>query len=160
LKYTKDKGLILHPTKVMHTFTTDVYVDSDFADGWGYEEPNDPVCVKGWTGFLIELMGCPIQWISKLQTNIPTSTMEAECTSLSVALRAVIPLLDVIKYVITSFNVTKSSLLTFKTTVHADNQCALRLADMEPGRQTPRSKFYAIKFHWFRSWLKPKNIEF
>jgi hypothetical protein len=30
---------------------------------------------------------------------------------------------------------------------------------MEPGRQTPRSKFYAIKYHWFRSWLKPNSIE-
>ena len=24
---------------------------------------------------------------------------------------------------------------------------------------TPRSKFYAIKMHWFRSWLKPNKIE-
>jgi hypothetical protein len=30
---------------------------------------------------------------------------------------------------------------------------------MEPGRTTPRSKFYAIKYHWFRSWLKPKVNE-
>jgi hypothetical protein len=30
---------------------------------------------------------------------------------------------------------------------------------MEPGRQTPRSKFKAIKYHWFRSWLKQKQIE-
>jgi hypothetical protein len=36
---------------------------------------------------------------------------------------------------------------------------ALTLANLEPGRTTPRSKFYAIKFHWFRSWLKPKEIE-
>lgn len=36
---------------------------------------------------------------------------------------------------------------------------ALRLAGMEPGRNTPRSKFYAIKMHWFRSWLKPRVVE-
>ena len=46
-----------------------------------------------------------------------------------------------------------------KSTVHEDNMGALRLAQLEPGRNTPRSKFYAIKFHWFRSWLKPKSIE-
>jgi hypothetical protein len=159
LKHTKDKGILLHPTTLGNIFTTDVYVDSDFAGGWGYEDPNDPVCVKSRTGFVIEVMSCPIQWVSKLQTNIATSTMEAEYTALSIALRAAIPLLDVIKYVIKSFQVTSSSLLTFKTTVHEDNQGALRLANMEPGRQTPRSKFYAIKFHWFRSWLKPKHIE-
>jgi hypothetical protein len=44
-----------------------------------------------------------------MQTNIATSTMEAEYTALSIALRAAIPLLDVIKYVVRSFNVTASS---------------------------------------------------
>jgi hypothetical protein len=155
LKGTMDKGLLLLPTTLGSTFSTDVYVDADFAGGWGYEDPNDPVSVKSRTGFLVEIMGYPIQWTSKLQTNIATSTMEAEHTALSIALRAAIPLLDVIKYVVQSFNVTTSSLLTFKTTVHEDNQGALRLANMEPGR----SKFYAIKYHWFRSWLKPKQIE-
>jgi hypothetical protein len=161
LKQTADKGLILKPSKVSSTdvFKTDIYVDADFAGGWGYEDPNDPVCVKSRTGFVFEVMGCPIQWMSKLQTNIATSTMEAEYTALSIALRAAIPLLDVIKYVISSFGPTKNTLLTFKTTVHEDNQGALKLANLEPGRTTPRSKFYAIKFHWFRSWLKPKEIE-
>ena len=36
---------------------------------------------------------------------------------------------------------------------------ALRLAQLEPGQNTPRSKFYALKLHWFWSWLKPKLIE-
>ena len=35
---------------------------------------------------------------------------------------------------------------------------ALTLANMEPGRVTPRSKFYAIKYHWFHSYLKPNKI--
>ena len=43
--------------------------------------------------------------------------------------------------------------------MHEDNQGALALAKLEPGRNTPRSKFYALKYHWFRSWLKPKSIE-
>ena len=45
-----------------------------------------------------------------------------------------------------------------KTTVHKDNQGCLKLAQLEPGRMTPRSKFYAIKYHWFRSHLKPEAI--
>jgi hypothetical protein len=159
LKGTTSRGLIFCPKPFLGTFATDIFVDADFAGGWGYENPNDPICVKSRTGFLIEVMGCPIQWTSKIQTNIATSTMEAEYTALSVALRSAIPLLDVIRYVIGSFNVTSNSLLTFKTTVHEDNQGALKLAQLEPGRHTPRSKFYAIKFHWFRSWLKPNEIE-
>ena len=50
-------------------------------------------------------------------------------------------------------------LLTFKATVHEDNMGALRLSQLEPGRNTPCSKFYALKLHWFCSWLKPKYIK-
>jgi hypothetical protein len=44
----------------------------------------------------------------------------------------------------------------FKTTVHKDNSGAL--TNMEPGWTTPRSKFYAIKMHWFQCKLKPINV--
>jgi hypothetical protein len=51
-------------------------------------------------------------------------------------------------------------LIRFKTMVHEDNQGTLRLAQMEPGRSTPRLMFYAaIKHHWFRFWLKSREIE-
>ena len=103
-------------------------------------------------------MGCPVVWKSKLQTDIATSTMESEYTALSVAMRAAIPIMEVCRYVIKGFGVARNHLTTFKTTVHEDNQGALRLAKMEPGRSTPRSKWYAIKHHWFRSRLKPNQI--
>jgi hypothetical protein len=80
------------------------------------------------------------------QTKIAASTMEAEYTALSIALRAEIHFLDVIRCVISSFRVS---------TVSLQNHCsrgqsgALKLANMEPGRQTPRSKFYAIKYHCY-----------
>ena len=78
---------------------------------------------------------------------------------MSMALRSVIPLLAVIESVSGGLKYDKHKLLTFKATVHEDNQGALILANLEDGRFTPRSKFYAIKLHWFRSWLKPKEIE-
>ena len=159
LKGTMDEGMILNPNKITNKFTTDIYVDADFAGGWGFEDPNDPACVRSRTGYIIEVMGCPVAWKSKLQTDIATSTMEAEYSALSMALRAAIPLLEVVKYVVRGFSPTNEVVTTFKTTVHEDNQGALRLAKMEPGRNTPRSKFYAIKHHWFRSWLKPSEIE-
>ena len=85
--------------------------------------------------------------------------MEAEYSALSMALRAAIPLLNVIKFATNAFGVTRKTITTFKTTLHEDNQGALRLAGLEVGRHTPRSKFYALKHHWFRSWLKPSEIE-
>jgi hypothetical protein len=33
------------------------------------------------------------------------------------------------------------------------------LAKMEPGRMTPHSKHYEVKYHWFRTKLKPNKIE-
>ena len=45
-------------------------------------------------------------------------------------------------------------------TVFEDNQAALILASAtDPPRLTPRSKSIAVKYHWFRSHLKPGEIE-
>jgi hypothetical protein len=159
LKGTIEEGMILRPIPMSEELTCNVYVDADFAGGWGYEDPLDPACVRSRTGYIIEVMGCPVVWKSKLQTDIATSTMEAEYSALSMALRATIPLMEIVRYLVTGFGRTKNVITRFKTTVHEDNMGALRLAQMEPGRNTPRSKFYAIKLHWFRSWLKPKEIE-
>jgi hypothetical protein len=85
--------------------------------------------------------------------------MESEYTALPMALRAAIPLLAVTKCVTTGLAYSKDRILTFKATVHEYNQGALIFANLEPGRHTPRSKFYALRLHWFRSWLKPNEIE-
>ena len=42
--------------------------------------------------------------------------------------------------------------------VHEDNVGALTLGRLEPRRMTPRSKHYAIKYHWFRSQLTTRNV--
>ena len=78
---------------------------------------------------------------------------------MSMALRSAIPLLAVIETVTGGLHYHKHKLLTFKATVHEDNQGALILGNLEIGRCTPRLKFYALKLHWFRSWLKPTEIK-
>ena len=158
LKGTADKGLILHPKDFQDSFNIDVYVDAAFACGWTEELGTNPDSVKSRTGYIIEIMGCPVLWVAKLQTSIATSTMESEYTALSMALRAAIPLLAVVESVVNGLQYKSKRILSFRATVHEDNQGALILATLEPGRHTPRSKFYAIKLHWFRSWLKPKSI--
>jgi hypothetical protein len=159
LKGTIDKGLILKPNLKESTFKIDVYVDAAFASGWGTELGTNPDSVKSRTGYIIEVMGCSVIWCSKLQPCIATSTMESEYTALSMALRAAIPLMTVTTSINNGLNFTATKFLQFKATVHEDNMGALRLAHLEPGQNTPRSKFYALKLHWFRSWLKPKEIE-
>ena len=159
LKGTIDGGLILKPNLNESQYKIDIYVDAAFASGWGTEIGTNPDSVKSRTGYIIEVMGCGVLWCSKLQPCIATSTMESEYTALSMALRAAIPLIEVTTAINKGLKFTTTKLLTFKATVHEDNMGALRLAQLEPGRNTPRSKFYALKLHWFRSWLKPKEIE-
>ena len=159
LKGTVDKGLILRTVELDDQFRIDVYVDAAFACGWGTELGTNPDSVKSRTGYIIEAMGCSVIWCSKLQSTIATSTMESEYTALSMSLRAAIPMMAVCTAINEGLNVSSHKLLTFRATVHEDNMGALILANLEPGRHTPRSKFYALRLHWFRSWLKPRQIE-
>jgi hypothetical protein len=85
--------------------------------------------------------------------------MESEYTALSRVLRAAIPLIEVTTAINNGLKFITTKLLTFKATVHEDNMGALRLSQLESGRNTPHSKFYALKLHWFCSWLKPREIE-
>jgi len=43
-------------------------------------------------------------------------------------------------------------------TIHEDNVGTLILGQLEPRRMTPRSKHYAVKYHWFREHLIPRKI--
>ena len=119
---------------------------------------DDPICVKSRTGDVICVADCPIVWGSKLQPSIALSTTEAKHNALSSVMRLVIPLRESQKKIGDSLGMPEKVAL-FKTTVWEDNQACLILANLEPGRQTPRSKHFAIKQHWFRSHLKPNRIE-
>jgi hypothetical protein len=159
LKATQDEGLILRPSGRLDI---DCYVDADFAGLWPYEDKQDPSCVKSRTGFVICLSDCPVIWSSKLQTDIATSTMEAEYNGLSLCMRDLLPFRRLFLAVARGVGLDDSVETTFKTTVWEDNAGALTLANMEPGRMTPRSKHYAVKYHWFRSHLKstkPNAVE-
>jgi hypothetical protein len=126
LKGTADKGMILQPINLSQ-LNIDVYVDAAFACGWGSECGTNPESVKSQTGYIIEVAGCPVLWVSKLQSTIATSTMESEYTALSMALRAAIPLIAVPKAVANGLAFTRNRILTFKATVHEDNQGAIIL---------------------------------
>ena len=89
LQGTKMKGLILKPSKQL---TVDCFVDADFAGQWNVENPEDPLCVKSQMGYVLLVGNCPVQWVSKLQSEISGSTMEAEYISQSTAMRDLIPL--------------------------------------------------------------------
>ena len=87
---TRDKGMIIRPTK---DIALDSYADADVAGLFSSSDPKDPKSVISRPGFVITLRGIPVAWVSKLQVESVPSTMEAEYTSLSQALRVLLPLL-------------------------------------------------------------------
>ena len=63
-----------------------------------HNDKQDPSCMKS-TGFALCVANYPVVWSSKLQSVIATSTMEAEYTTLSMAMKSVLPLLDILKVI-------------------------------------------------------------
>jgi hypothetical protein len=155
---TKDKGLLLHPTK---TFTLDMYVDADFAGMWHQEHSALRENVLSRTGYIITFCGCPIHWASKLQTEIALSTTEIEYIALSMATRELLPLRRLLQEIHqhsiihlpldTIFNVTRTPTLT-ASQVFEDNAACIVLAHSETSKV--RTKHIALKWHHFKDQIK------
>jgi hypothetical protein len=151
---TKDQGLCIKPNTALHL---ELFADADFAGLWGHEDPTDPVSVRSRTGAVITLGGAPILWKSKLQTETALSTMMAEYIALSNSMRDLIPIKSIINEVTDAFEVPRDKIASV-TTCWEDNAGCLILANLALPQNTPRSKFYAIKLHWFREQLVPQKI--
>ncbi len=134
-----------------------IYVDADFMGKYGTDKPTDPDNVKSRAGYVISLNGCPLAWQSKLMDPICLSTMMAEYYALSMAMREVLPLRDLVRTVGKGLKIDDKVMSTFKVKVWEDNMGALTLANLDPGQQTPRSKFYWSKAHFFRSFLNRES---
>ena len=145
---TKDKGLLFDCTKELNL---DCYVDADFAGLWRHEDDQDPVCVKSRTGFVITLGGFPVVWTSKLQELIALSTLEAEYIALSTSMRELIPLHRLVKEIERKIGKELEINVTFHSTVFEDNDGVLVLASSP--RMSPRTKYIAVKYHWFREYI-------
>jgi hypothetical protein len=111
--------------------------------------------MKGRTGYVICIADCPVGWASRLQHEISNSIMEAKYNTLSISMREVSPFRNLVIAVAEIVDLDLET-PTFQVTIHEDNNCVLILANREPRRVMPRTKFYAIKTHWFRSKLKPE----
>ena len=156
LKGTLDKGILFDTN---HDLNLECYPDADFAGLWNHELADDPHCVRSRTGFVITLATCPVIWASKMQTEIALSTMEAEYIALSTACRDLFPLIDKLTELTSVLDVHFASGSNMHVRIHEDNAGTLTLGKLELRRMTPRSKHYAVKYHWFREHLGPRNID-
>jgi hypothetical protein len=152
LQGVKDNGLTFRPSADLQL---DCYVDADFAGLWNYESDQDPVCVKSRTGYVMTLGGCPIQWNSKLQTEIALSTTEAEYIALSQAMRELIPLRRLLLEIVLAMKLPGVQGSVIKSTVFEDNNGAISTATAV--KMTPRTKHIAVKYHFFKSHVNEAN---
>ena len=53
----KDNGLVFNPSKKL---VVDCYADADFAGLWGHEDPQDPICARSRTRFVVNFANCPL----------------------------------------------------------------------------------------------------
>jgi hypothetical protein len=138
----------------------DCYVDADFAGLWNTEKDQDPICVKYRTGYSLIFMECPLSWVSKLQTQIVLSTMEAEYIALSQSMRELISVREILREIQRFAMSGKSRKLTLRThskafvldqipksIVYEDNESCLKFATMS--KMSPRTKHIAIPYHFF-----------
>ena len=148
LQGVKDNGLMFKPTNGLEL---DCYGDADFAGLWNYKSDQDPVCVKSRTGYVMTLGGCPIQWNSKLQTEIALSTTEAEYIALSQAMRELLPLRRLLLEIVTAMKLPGVTNSLIKSTVFEDNNGAIAMATAI--KMMPRTKHIAVKYHFFKAHL-------
>jgi len=145
---TLNEGIIFTPTS---EFKIDCFVDSDFAGLFGTENSNDPVCAKSRTGYIITLAGCAVLWVSKLQTTIALSTMQAEYQALSTSCRDLIPLRHIITEASTALHMAGPLAVTSYSTIYEFNSACLSQANL--AKMTPRTKHIAVSYHWFREYV-------
>jgi hypothetical protein len=74
-----------------------MYVDSNFAGMWHKEHSHLRNNVLSRTGYVIFFVGCPVTWVSKLQTEITLSTAESEYIALSTATQDLLPLWELLQ---------------------------------------------------------------
>ena len=153
LQDTRTQGLKLKPGNHL---AIDAYVDSDFAGTWGSESPKDPKSVKSRAGYVICFGGCPLVWKSQLIVETCLSTMMAEYISLSMCARQLIPIRIVARELCEVFKLQTTVEVRTHSVIFEDNNGALTLANAP--QDTPQSKFYAVKYHWFREHVKSGEI--
>ena len=172
LKSTEDKGMIMTPTE---EHRVDCYVDSDFAGNFAVENAQDPVSVKSRTGYIILYRGSPLLWVSKMQTQVALSTMEAEYVALSQSMRDLIPIRQILQEIMTIVFDVKPTIVyqshskafadvhagtatsnIEQSTVYEDNHACLKFARM--AQLSPQTKHIGIPYHWFRAKVESLDI--
>ena len=146
LQGTNAKGLVFNPSKKL---VVDYYADANFVGLWEHEYPQDSICTRSRTVFVVTFDNCPLLWVSKIHTEIALSNLHYEYMALSHSVRALLPLKSLIKEVIDNLGIDCENLkFLSSSTIYEENNGDIVVATSP--RMTTTSKPIAVKYHWFR----------
>jgi hypothetical protein len=132
---TRDEGIILKPREV----SFECFADADFCGLWDKDTAEeDSNTTKSRMGYLLTYAGCPLVWASKLTGPFCLSTTEAEYVALSVALRQVILVMDLLEEMKAQGIVSSQHTPEIFCKAFEDNLGTLEMARMP--RMRPRTK--------------------
>ena len=120
------------------------------------QNQEDPSTVLSRTGYALLYMGCPVLFVSKMQTEIALSTTEAEYIALSQAMRDLIPFSNMAKELGNHYH-TLTGNPKILCRLFEDNNGALLLA--KEHRYRPRTKHIALKYHHFRTFVNEGKVD-
>ncbi len=144
-KKTRDLGIKFKPNAEKGF---ECYCDADFSGNWNKSFAEvDPNTAKSRSGWIVFYAGCPIIWASKLQSQVALSTTEAEYIAMSMALRDVIPIMDLLKEMKEKQVPVICTEPYVYCKVFEDNSGALELARLPKLR--PRTKHINVCYHHF-----------
>ena len=156
LKGAEKKNIILTPDSNM--LRLDLFTDADFSGLFTSKDKHDPVSVKFRTGILFNFRGANIYWISKLQSEIAMSTLEAEYIALSQGMRKLVFTRSLVIELSKRMNLDLEGVATvskaWEETIDTQN-----LANSKGPLMTSWTKHIGIKYHCFRSRIEPDDIE-
>ena len=141
---TIDKGMILKP---QGNLKLEMFCDADFAGLYKRDPDRSVDSARSRTGYIVKLSNCPLVWKSHLQTEVALSTLEAEYSALSQALRTLLPLKRILTGVADLIRLPSEAGAKILAEVFEDNQGCLALATNH--RLTSRTKYFHVKYHWF-----------
>ena len=113
LHYTQTRGLILMPTA---NNRLNAYIDrSDFAGQLFHATCQLRDSAVSRTGYAILYCGCPIHWVSKLQSEIALSTTKAEYIALSMCLCDLLSMCTLLTELLLMLTMLATSLHSIRT---------------------------------------------
>ena len=107
-------------------------------------------------GYVFYSAGCPLLWVSKMQTEIELSTTEAEHIALSQVMHNLLPTWQLLAK-LTGHLDLDIQIPIVNSTVFEDNKGCITLASAP--KMTPSSKHIGIKYHFFHEHVTNGTVQ-